>query len=131
MPPTHTPTVNYQEHFGIDNNTRRRRTTNPFDQNNVTPVQGMLSLGGDAQDEHDSTTGTEDLSEGDDDGEDESEGDPVIEDLENLDEDIGLEDVAVEGLFESFHLSRFPLLSALITNTLRGKSDRNRNRKRN
>ncbi|ATZ47703.1 Bcdoc1 [Botrytis cinerea B05.10] len=98
MPPSHTPTVNYQEHFGIDNNTRRRRTANPFDQNNVTPVQGMLSLGGDAQDEHDSTTGTEDLSEGDDDGEDESEGDPAIEDLENLDEDIGLEDVAVEEI---------------------------------
>ncbi|KAK6592020.1 anaphase-promoting complex subunit 10 [Botrytis cinerea] len=86
MPPSHTPTVNYQEHFGIDNNTRRRR---------------HVIIGGDAQDEHDSTTGTEDLSEGDDDGEDESEGDPVIEDLENLDEDIGLEDVAVEAIMDN------------------------------
>ncbi|KAF7958163.1 hypothetical protein EAE96_003725 [Botrytis aclada] len=102
MPPSHTPTVNYQEHFGIDNNnSRRRRTTNPFDQNNVTPIQGMLSLGGDAQDDFDSTTGTEDLSEGEDEGEDESEGDPVIEDLENLDEDIGLDDVAVEATMDN------------------------------
>lgn len=100
MPPSHTPTVNYQEHFGIDNNTRRRRTTNPFDQNNVTPIQSMLSLAGDTQDDFDSTTGTEDLSEGEgEEEEDESEGDPVIEDLENLDEDIGLDDVAVEGSF--------------------------------
>ncbi|KAF7864365.1 hypothetical protein EAF04_006499 [Stromatinia cepivora] len=116
MPPSHTPTVNYQEHFGIDN-TSRRRGIRPIDQNNVTPVPGPLSLGGDAQDEFDSTgagvlseaeeegeeeeeEGEEWEGEGEGEGEDESEGDDVLGEMENVNEDegedMGLEEVPVE-----------------------------------
>ncbi|KAB8300561.1 hypothetical protein EYC80_000719 [Monilinia laxa] len=98
MRPSRTPTVNYQEHFGI-HDSRRRVTTNPFDRNNVTPVPANISLSGDGQNDSDELTGTEGLSE----GEDESEGDDIIEDLENVDadEDIGLEDVAIEAAMDN------------------------------
>ncbi|RAL59814.1 hypothetical protein DID88_000443 [Monilinia fructigena] len=67
---------------------------NPFDRNNVTPVPANISLSGDGQNDSDELTGTEGLSE----GEDESEGD-VIEDLENVDvdEDIGFRRTAMDN----------------------------------
>lgn len=107
MRPSRTPTVNYQEHFGI-HDSRRRVTTNPFDRNNVTQVPANISLSGDGPNDSDVLTGTEGLSEaegeGEGGGEDESEGDDVIGDLENadvdVDEDIGLEEVATEGWFQ-------------------------------
>ncbi|KAI9646643.1 hypothetical protein NHQ30_004639 [Ciborinia camelliae] len=99
MPPSRPPpTVNYQDHFGIDNNTRRRgiTTTNPFDRNNVTTVPANISIGGDGQDDSDLTS-TEGFSE----GEDESDGDDVIGDLENVDEDIALGEVPVETVMDN------------------------------
>lgn len=104
MPPSHTPTFNYQDHFGVGN-TGRRRGIRPIDHNNVTPVPGSLSFGGDAQDEFDST-GTDVLSEAEEDEEDEEEGEgegeseaeDVLGEMENVDEDedIGLEEAPVE-----------------------------------
>lgn len=103
MPPSRQPTVNYQEHFGIDNSSRRRGNTNTFDRDNVTPVPADFSLAGDDQYDSD-LTGTRGPSE----GEDESEGEELIRDFENVDEDIGLEEIT-PGLF------MFPINIALTS----------------
>ena len=97
MPPSRPPTVNYQEHFGIDNNARRRGATNPQGRNDVTPVATNLTTGADAPEDQDDSdlTGTEGLSE----DEFGLDGDDATEGLIAVGDDVGLEEGAIEGSF--------------------------------